>query len=363
MPVPNPILPLPSPWRGLLLAVPLCLAACGAATPPAAITDDVVTVRVATAEAAPDRLALQFPGVLRARERSRVAPQIGGQLLQRPVRIGDQVRAGDLLAVISAPELEPAQQAAAAEVSALASDLRQADIDLTRARRIRAQGLLADEAVDQAESRHASLSARLQQAQARQRGAAASVAEQTLRATHAGVVSAVFAEAGDFLGAGQVLLELSNDKVLEVELQVPASVARTLDDDTEVRVLRAGDGKVMSAHVTENARSGSGPAALVRVVLEVVGDGLIAGDPIAAELYTAGQGGSQIPLRALRAMGGVPPATVLSVQDGRAVPIAVTPVAVIGDFALLADVLPATLLLITEAPSTLLPGDSVQILQ
>ena len=68
--------------------------------------DFVPTVHVATVEASPDILTVSLPATTLAFESANIYARANGYIEKRQVDIGDRVKAGDLLAQITAPELD-----------------------------------------------------------------------------------------------------------------------------------------------------------------------------------------------------------------------------------------------------------------
>ena len=66
----------------------------------------VPTVHVATVEASPDILTVSLPATTLAFESANIYARANGYIEKRQVDIGDHVKAGDLLAQITAPELD-----------------------------------------------------------------------------------------------------------------------------------------------------------------------------------------------------------------------------------------------------------------
>src|SRR5690606_24838607 len=98
----------------VLLAATLGLSSCSdsqgnAASPPEAVAIPVRTVAVQTSS---EQAWLRFAGVARSRQRAAQTFQVGGQIRQRFVDIGQHVDAGQVLMNLYNPNLEPAAEAA-----------------------------------------------------------------------------------------------------------------------------------------------------------------------------------------------------------------------------------------------------------
>jgi HlyD family secretion protein len=246
--------------------------------------------------------AAPIVGVVRATQ-VRVAPEVGGQLAAIKVHKGDRVRAGDVLAELSALELSAAVvQARAAlaaataqrdhvyagvraeEVAALAaaiakakSRLEYAQAQLTRTATLARSDIATQQALDQAESDAATARADVAEAEANHaaavagptreeraiadaqvKAAAAAVAvlerqlEKTiLRAPADGAVSVIVAEVGENVSAGQPVLVVDETGKRWFSFNAREDLLHDLTVGSAVEVARPGMRDTMSAFVTE----------------------------------------------------------------------------------------------------------------
>ena len=187
-------------------------------------------------------------GRVTAPARVQVGSPITGVVLQRHVREGDQVRPGDVLAVLRADDLEAQVRQARAALTELQQSTRpqaqraaqqtqqqwqQARRELERRRLLASQQAISHEALEQAieaetlarlAAEQAQLQARALQpgqaqeasAQARLASAQAQLDKATIRAEVAGTVLTRHAEPGDLVQPGQVLFEMAGDGTTEV---------------------------------------------------------------------------------------------------------------------------------------------------
>jgi multidrug efflux pump subunit AcrA (membrane-fusion protein) len=115
----------------------LALAGCRAegVDGPVVAAQELVPVRVAEVAAADQAEMLHFAGSARARQRASLTFQVGGTLASRPLQLGQAVAAGDVLATLYNPQLEPARDAARArlaelQLQVLIEEMLQRDIQL-----------------------------------------------------------------------------------------------------------------------------------------------------------------------------------------------------------------------------------------
>jgi RND family efflux transporter, MFP subunit len=214
-------------------------------------------------------------GRVAAYSRVQVGSEITGVVVERLVQEGDQVRPGDVLAVLRADDLEAAVREAEAALATLQQSTRpqaeaalreaeaalaQASREVERRRDLMTRQLISSEALEQAvqaeiSAQSAADKARLAAsalaagqpdevaAQARLANAKAQLAKTTIRAQVAGTVLTRNAEPGDLVQPGRVLFELTREGA--TELLVPV-------DEKNLEALQLGQSAVCVADAYPN---------------------------------------------------------------------------------------------------------------
>jgi len=206
-----------SPLPALLLGTSVLLAACHAGDPP---PPPVRTVLVQPAASAPSGAGI-YTGEIRARHEVDLAFRVSGKIAARLVDTGAEIKAGQPLARLDPNDLQLAAGAARAQLQAAESDLTTA-----RAERERYAGLLAKKFVSQAafdakDNALNSAQARLEQARAQNQISGNQAAYGTLVSEYPAVVTAVIADAGQVVSAGQAVLRVARPEEKEVAIAVP----------------------------------------------------------------------------------------------------------------------------------------------
>src|SRR5215510_4350426 len=268
------------------------------------ITVGVILIAAAAGGSALWRSQTPAPilGVVRATE-IRVAPEVGGQLAAIRVHKGDRVRAGDVVAELSALELsasvEQAQAALAAavadrdhvyagpraeEVASLAaaiakakSRLDYAQQQLTRASQLARNDVTSQQSLDQAENDVATARADVTEAEANHAAAVAGptqeergIADAQVKAAAAalavltrrlektilhspadGVVSVIVTEVGENIHAGQPVLVIAEAGKQWLSFNAREDTLHGLTVGAKVDVARAGARELTPAVVTE----------------------------------------------------------------------------------------------------------------
>lgn len=204
---------------GVLLASGLVQA--GAAALAADLAGPLVPVQVVGAQAVAG--GAEFDGALQAVRQSVLSAQASGRIATLSVKAGDQVKAGQVLAVIDDRATQAGVAQAQAGVAQADANLANAKAAYERTRDLRAQGFIAQAALDSA----------LAQYKAAQAGAAAARAGQTqasvvqgftrLTAPYDGWVLATHAEAGALAMPGAPILTVYAPQPIRAVVHVPAS--------------------------------------------------------------------------------------------------------------------------------------------
>ena len=164
-----------------------------------------------------------YTGTVRGRYETRLAFQVGGQVLSRNVNVGAHVRAGDVLMVIDARDVQQQVNAANAAVQAALSRY-----DLARTERARYEQLYAAQAISEAMLDQYRTNERAAEAAYRQAVAQDSASRNALGYTNLvagadGVISNITAEEGQIIAAGQTVMTLTQEGEREIEIAVPES--------------------------------------------------------------------------------------------------------------------------------------------
>ncbi|MCG2575425.1 efflux RND transporter periplasmic adaptor subunit [Dechloromonas sp. XY25] len=207
------------PFLPLLLAIGALLGGCrgGEAPPPT-----IPAVLVQPAAGAPATGAI-YTGEIRARHEVDLAFRVGGKIASRLVDAGAEIKAGQPLARLDPADLQLAAGSARAQLTGAESELA-----TTRAERERYAGLLAKKFVSQAafdakDNALNSAQARLEQARAQSQVSGNQAAYGTLSSETPAIVTAVLADAGQVVSAGQPVLRIARPEEKEVAIAVPES--------------------------------------------------------------------------------------------------------------------------------------------
>ena len=296
----------------LVMAAMLCLmAGCGSEKTAEDPGQLVKYQRVGEADSANSG---KYAGTVRGRYESNLSFQVAGQILSRNVQLGQKVSAGDVLMVIDAKDVVQKANQTDAQVDSAKAQLNLAQKNLSRYQQLYAENAVSAAVLDQYQSSYDAAAAAYQNAVAQSIQGHNALGYTNLVAEADGVISAINAEAGQVVAAGQTVVTLVQAGELEVEIQVPENKLSTISVGKEVGVsFWALPGKSVRGIVREVApmANASSRTYKVRVSLPNPPEGMELGMTASVSISeitdsSTGKTGSEIPLTALYQTGDEP---------------------------------------------------------
>lgn len=321
-----------------------------------------------------------FSGEIRSLRSAELALGAGGEVVMLEVREGDRVDAGTLL-------IEIDKRMASARLSAAVSSRRESERELEQARREaeRAKRLgaevIAQEQIEQEESRADTLEARKRRMAAEIRAARAQLSDYKLIAPYDGVIAARYVDVGQWVDPGETVLEIVAIDEVEILVDVrPELVAHvqvggeaTLRPAGGVGGRSTGEQATAKAEVVGVVPSLNPATRTIRVRLRtnearpwlLPGAPVDVGFPVRFEAGAASEGQAQaviVPRDAL-VLGAVD-IRVIEVVDGKATPVQIELRASAGDRALVVgEGLEPGDAVVTRGNERLRPGQPVRVLE
>jgi membrane fusion protein, multidrug efflux system len=221
------------PHTGFLWFVVLMAAGC---TPAPPLTEDVRPVRTLTVEPRTAAAVVELSGEVRPRVETRAGFQVSGRITKRQVQVGDRVKAGETLAVLDAQDFRLNAEAANAALASARVDRDQQRADYQRFADLQARGFISQADLDRRKAALDAAEARHQQAAAGARATGNQTEYTVLRAPHDAIVTAIDAEAGQVVTAGQSVVRLAAGRDKEVEVGIPEQQLALLGNAAEIVV-------------------------------------------------------------------------------------------------------------------------------
>lgn len=168
-----------------------------------------------------DADARWIPGVVAARTQVQMGFQTLGRMIERPVVLGDQVAAGDLLAQLSTDDLAANTRAARAAVDAAEVQARTAQATLERTQALADRNVTTNAQLERAQQAASAAAAAVEQARSQLLQAENDEGFARMTAPFAGVISAIYEAPGAVVEAGAPVLQLSAQNTPEVVIDLP----------------------------------------------------------------------------------------------------------------------------------------------
>jgi membrane fusion protein, multidrug efflux system len=184
---------------------------------------------------------LELDGSLQAVRQSTLSAQASGRIAQLSVKAGDRVKAGQVLAVIDDRATQAGVAQAQAGVAQADAQLANARAQYERTRDLRAQGFIAQAALDNAQSQLRAAEAGLAAARAGRTQSSLAQGFTRLTAPYDGWVLQTHAEAGALAMPGTPVLTVYAPQPIRAVVYVPASQQTAAAQAKRVEVRLPGD--------------------------------------------------------------------------------------------------------------------------
>ncbi len=240
--------------------------------------------------------ALEVPGTVQARQRAALSARMQASVVELPLREGQRVEAGAVVARLDDEALRAAVQAAEAGA-------RAAEADRQRFEALAATGAATPREKEMAETRAAAAAAAVSAARD-------ALSYAVLRAPFAGVVAQRPARLGDVVGPGQTVIVVEGQGALEVVASVPARAAAGLAVGQRLSLRVDGRADAVGVRVASVAPAADPVTHRVEVKADLEpGSGVRSGAFARLELPAAGAGSGParltVPANALFERGGL----------------------------------------------------------
>jgi len=217
----------------VLVATAIALSACSEKQERIEDIRPVTVVKVAPAGAVPD---VRYTGDVRARYETALGFRVPGKIVARDVEVGSRVKHGQVLARLDPSDFRLNIEAARSQLAAAEADHLQAKDELARYRNLYEQKFVSAAEFDRRQNAYNVAKARLEQAQAQLGVTRNQSAYTTLRADDDGIITAIAAEVGQVVSAGQEVMRLARLEEKEVVISMPESRLGELDAAREVTI-------------------------------------------------------------------------------------------------------------------------------
>jgi membrane fusion protein, multidrug efflux system len=209
-------------------------------------------VRTVSLEKSEAGVPVVLTGRIEALDEAALGFRLSGRMTERNVSVGDRVEPGQVLGRLEALNEMNALRAAKADLAAAQAKLVQVSNHFDRQQTLLAQGWTTRANYDQAKRELRTGEAQVEAAEAQLKGAHDQVDFTELKADAEGVVTAVGAEPGEVVQAGQMVVRLARQGGRDAVFDVSAQILRTAPSDAVVNVQLTNDPSVTAfGHVRQ----------------------------------------------------------------------------------------------------------------
>ena len=200
-------------------------------------------------------------GMVEAVKGSVIAPQVAGSITVLSVKVGDHVKAGQLLARIDTRMANQQAMSNQAQVLAAQAQLSAARSEYERKRRLYEKQYISQAALERSESDYKTAEAQTKAQLAQTGMSGVQTGLHIINAPYAGIIADVMAEVGDMAMPGKPLLTLYDPNGFRVVVNVPQSKIGNLKSAASIRVIipaaQEAERKLMSTQLTVLPRADS----------------------------------------------------------------------------------------------------------
>lgn len=219
-----------------------------------AVIPEPRTVRVVTPEAVPGQAILTLSGRSAPAEEALISSRASGIVSERRVDIGDRVKAGEVLMIIEAPEIEQELRRSRATADQVRARLVLAEATLQRGESLVDKGHVSVQTIDERRASKLAAEADLAAALAEVKRLEEVQSFQTVRAPFEGTVIARHVERGDKVSGdatqpGGYLLRIARLDELRVQIDIPQSSALVVKRGAAAKVSFAEMPGALSARI------------------------------------------------------------------------------------------------------------------
>jgi len=175
-------------------------------------------------------------GLIYSKSSPSLAVEVSGRVVEIIADVGDEVKAGDILAKIDSEKYDLQFSQAKAEIARLSALLVNQELDLQRAEKLFKDNLVSEEMMDRTKADFNALKEQMNAADAQLRNAKRLIEETNIKAPIESEVAIKHIDTGDYVQPGMIVYELVDTKNLKVNLSFPEYLSPKLKKGLEVRI-------------------------------------------------------------------------------------------------------------------------------
>ncbi len=209
---------------------------------------------------------MSFAGEVRARYETTLAFRVSGKMIDRLVEVGDRVHKGQRLARLDSNDYQLGRDALNAQLKSARAEQDFARDDLTRYRELLNERVISPAEFDRHDTAYITARERVAVLHAQLNQATNQLQYTDLLADRDGVVTALEAEIGEVVTAGQPIVKLARLDEKEIHIDIPEQRVAEIELHQKVRVtLWASGDKQIQARIREIAAAADPASRTYRV--------------------------------------------------------------------------------------------------
>ena len=296
-------------FKPQILCAALIVATVTGCDKPAPPTPQARAVRTVTVERHAEGETVSLTGHIRAKDQASLAFRLDGRMIERPVNVGDVLAAGQVVARLDAQIQQNSLRTTEGNLSSLEAQLREASITFWRQQELLKDGWTSRAKFDEAQHKLQTIQAQVDAARAQVRITEEQLSYTVLSADAPGAVTAVGAEPGEVVHAGQMIVQLARQGGRDAVFDVPEQLIRTGPRDPVVQIALTNDATVRAmGRVREVSPQADATTRTFQVKVGIIDppEGMELGSTITGSIKLSALPGVEIPASALTEADGGP---------------------------------------------------------
>ncbi len=338
------------------------VAGCEKASPP---ISEARPVRTVTVERGAEGEIVSLTGQIRAKDEVSLAFRVDGRMIERPVHVGDVLTADQLVARLDPQIQDNALRSAEANLASIEAVLTQARLTFSRQQQLLKDGWATRANFDEAQQKLLTAQAQVDSARAQARIAHEQQNYTMLFADSPGAVTAVGAEPGEVVHAGQMVVQLAREGGRDAVFDVPEQLIRNGPADSPVEIVLSNDREVKATgRVRELAPQADAATRTFQVKVGIANppEAMRLGATVVGHLQLSAPHGVEVPASALTESEGHPAVWVVDPQSKTVSLRSVEVLRYDPASVVISQGLETGALVVTAGVQTLRPGQKVRVL-
>jgi RND family efflux transporter MFP subunit len=300
----------------IVVAALIAATAAGCDKPPPAV-EAARPVRTIAVQQRAGGETVSLTGHVRAKDQTDLGFRLDGRVIERSVRVGDRVSAGQVIARLDPQIQQNTVRSAEGNLSSLQAQLREASIAFWRQQQLIKDGWTSRANFDKAQHSLETLQAQADAAQAQLRTAQEQLGFTELAADGPGVVTKVGAEPGEVVSPGRMVVRVARDGGRDAVFDVPGPVVQSPRPSVVEIALTSDPAVKATGQVREVSPQADATTRTWQVKVGIIDPppGMQLGSTVTGSVELAAPPGVELPASALTKANGEPAVWVVDPQS------------------------------------------------